>query len=164
MLLEDSFFPKYKRCTTESPSVFSNVSIQQTHEAVRHENVFWQQCPSSVCTSKIYVYQPPIGPENPNSRIVIKSSACSKLVTFHIFNYSASGEGRASNLSHQTQHRACKKIVWYSTTITIKSISISSQNNDVCPQYLHCTDEDQQSETARLSTVHHRTCGSTHIL
>ena len=25
--------------------------------------------------------------------------------------------------------------------------------DDVCPQYLHCTDEDQQSETARLSTV-----------
>ena len=25
--------------------------------------------------------------------------------------------------------------------------------DDICPQYLHCTDEDQQSETARLSTV-----------
>ena len=25
--------------------------------------------------------------------------------------------------------------------------------DDVCPQYLHCTDEDQQSETTRLSTV-----------
>ena len=25
--------------------------------------------------------------------------------------------------------------------------------DDFCPQYLHCTDEDQQSETARLSTV-----------
>ena len=25
--------------------------------------------------------------------------------------------------------------------------------DDVCPQYLHCTDEDQQSETVRLSTV-----------
>ena len=37
-----------------------------------------------------------------------------------------------------------------------KGLYLVLQNDavdDVCPQYLHCTDEDQQSETARLSTV-----------
>ena len=75
-------YPSFFRTNNaQAPSLFSNVTSRRTKLMVW--NTFWQQCPSSVkwymrqpwdpdrdlcivCTKKLeYVYQPPVGPENP---------------------------------------------------------------------------------------------------